>query len=97
MNYMSGALVRETGRFFDVNGALADPTVITLKYRIGTGATQTLTGGSIIRDSVGVYYHDFDTTGYTGPGQVEYTLEWIGTGAVQAIVTDYFRVVPPTL
>jgi hypothetical protein len=98
MTYMSGALVRETGRFYDVTGALADPTAVTLKYKIGTGATQSVTfPGTIIRESVGTFHYDFDTTGYAGPGQVEYTLEWIGTGAVQAIVTDYFRVIPPVL
>jgi hypothetical protein len=97
MSYLSGSLVRETGSFFDITGAPADPTAISLLYAVNGGATTTLTyaASQIIKDSVGVYHHDFDTTGIAVDSV--YVLEWIGTGAVQAINTDTFSVNPAPL
>lgn len=93
--YMSGSLVRTTAQFSNSAGALASPSAATLKYRAGSGATQTVSAP--VNDAVGVFHYDIDTTGWTGPGDQLYTCEWIGTGVVQAINTDYFSVEPPAL
>lgn len=97
--YISGSLVRETGNFFNIAGAAADPTAISLKYAINGGSVTTLTfaASQLVKDSTGVYHNDFDTTGWTGPGNAVYVLEWIGTGAVQAITNDTFTVTVPAL
>jgi hypothetical protein len=99
MAYISGSLVRETGTFTDITGALNDPTVVTLMYQIGSSSIVTLVYGSsaIVRSSIGVYYYDFDTTGFSGAGQQAYVCQWIGTGTVQAINNDSFSVTAPLL
>lgn len=98
--YMSGSLVRTTATFTDVTGALADPTTVTLKYRPGAGAavvTLTYAGSQLTKLSTGVYYADLDTTSWVTAGSVTVTLEWIGTGACQAVATDTFQVTEPVL
>lgn len=87
--YMSGSLVRTTAKFTDASGTLTDPSTVTLKYKAGTGSTQT---PDSTKDSTGVYHYDIDTTGWSGPGNQAYTVQWTGTGAVQAIAVDHFEV-----
>lgn len=97
--YISGSLVQTAAQFLNQAGQPADPGTITLKYRAGAGATQTLVYGSsgIQRQGTGSYTFNIDTTGWAGPGYLLYTTEWIGTGAVQAIGIDYWQVEPPAL
>lgn len=97
--YMSGSLVRATGTFLDINGAAADPTTVTLKYKKDAASTTTLTyaGGGVTKTATGVYHVDLDTTGWAGPDTQLWTLEWIGTGTVVAIATDSFKVSAPAL
>jgi hypothetical protein len=106
-SYYTGALVRvatytgpsisPTGGFMDVNGNLADPTVITLKYKPGSAAS-TITviypTAPIVKDGVGLYHADLDTTGLLPVGMAldEWTYEWIGTGAIQAPALNIFEV-----
>lgn len=99
MTYISGSLVRATGTFTDINGAPADPTTISLKYKSGSGSTTTLTyaGSQLTKLSTGVYYADLDTSGWAGPNNQLWTLEWIGTGTCQAISGDSFTVSAPVL
>lgn len=63
---------------------LTDPSTITLKFRVGGGATTTWvyqgTGG-IEKVSTGVYTADIDTTGLPGA----WTVEWVGTGTCAAV------------
>jgi hypothetical protein len=96
---MSGTLVTSTAQFTNAAGVLTDPTVITFKYRAGAGATQTAVYPSspVVRTAAGVYYANIDTTGWAGPGNLLYTTEWVGTGTVQAIQSDYWLVEPPSL
>jgi hypothetical protein len=98
-SYISGSLVRETGTFTDITGALNDPTVVTLMYQIGSASIVTLVYGasSIVRVSIGVYYYQFDTTGFSGSGSQSYVCQWMGTGTVQAINNDSFTVTAPLL
>ncbi len=93
--YMSGSLVRSTATFTDDTGSPADPDAVTFKWKQGAGDTQT--DSSPTKDGTGVYHHDLDTTGWAGPDNQPWTLQWSGTGAVQAIGTDSFDVSPPAL
>lgn len=97
--YVSGSLVRVTGSFFDVTGTAADPTTVTLKYKKDAGDVTTLTyaDADLTKDATGVYHVDLDTTGWAGPDTQLWTLEWIGTGTVIAIVSDAFKVTPPAI
>lgn len=63
---------------------------MTLKVRDGTGANST---PAAVKDGVGLYHFDLDTTGKPGI----WTYEWIGTGAVQAITPNKFEVQNPPL
>jgi hypothetical protein len=97
--YMSGSLVQSVANFVNILGVAADPTTITFKYRTGSGSTTTVVYPSapIVRVGTGSYTANLDTTGWLGPGNLLYTVEWIGTGAVQAIAPDYWQVEPATL
>lgn len=91
-SYMSGTLVRSKASFKNLAGAAADPDDVTLQYQVNAGSTQDATP---IKDTTGEYHTDFDTTGFSGPGNQTYVLLWTGTGTVQAIGSDTFVVTPP--
>lgn len=106
--YLRGSLVRvatytgpvgnPTGGFLDENGELADPTVVTLTYRPGTGqdlVTVTYPSAPVERDATGLYHADLDTTPATASSP--WTYEWDGTGAVQAPAANAFIVDVPYL
>ncbi|SRR5216684_76912 len=105
--YTAGALVRvatytgtiaaPTGGFRDINNALIDPTAVTLKYKPGPGvATITVLypAAPVIKDAVGLYHADLDTTGGATPPLTEWAYEWIGTGVCQATAKAVFEVEP---
>jgi len=94
----SGPILSPAGGFRDVNGNLADPTTVTLQYRPGTGqavVTVTYPSAPIVKDGVGLYHADLDTTPATATGV--WTYECIGTGAVQAPARNAFAVDLPQL
>ncbi len=97
--YLSGTLVRTTTTFTNASGAATDPTTITLKYQKAAGPATTVVYPSspVIKDGVGVYHADLDTTGWAGPNNLKYFIEWIGTGTVQAINVDNWEVTPAEL
>ena len=84
--YTAGAKVRILVTFTDNTGALIDPGTVSLKYALPNVAnvSQTYNPGNIVRDSLGVYHYDLDTTG-SAPGALRY--EWLGTGSGQAAGT----------
>lgn len=94
--YMSGALVGSTATFVNASGAPTDPSTIVFKWKAGAGTVTTITypDARITRVAQGVYTSNVDTTGWTGPGNILYTTEWIGTGNVQAPGADYWEVEP---
>ena len=75
----AGTLLRFTIAFTDVDGNSGDPTTITFAYQVnGGGATVLAYGASaIVRDGLGAYHVDVDTTNQ--PGYWEW--EWKGAGA----------------
>lgn len=97
--YMSGSLVTSTATYANDAGTPTDPTVVTLKYKTGSGATTTVTYPSapVVKVSTGVYSAEFDTSGWTGPDNQLWATQWSGTGTVQAIAADYWQVTPPAL
>jgi hypothetical protein len=88
---MAGNKVRLTATFTDANGALLDPGTVALKYQVDNGAITTVTwaGAQVIRDSLGVFHYDIDTSGLVGG--LEY--EWVTTGAGQAAASGVFRII----
>ena len=82
-SYMAGSLITSTATFTSTEtGEPADPDTITVKIaQRGSLASYTYPDSFITRSATGVYSCEIDTTGQSGPGVVE----WIGTGAVQAI------------
>jgi len=100
--FMAGSLVTSTATFLDGNGNPADPSAVTLKYKQGAGATTTVTyqpntPTSITRNSPGVYSTELDTTGWTGPDNQLWTVQWSGAGNVQAIAVSNWQVEPAAL
>lgn len=97
--WMSESLVTVTVTFLDDTGTPADPSVITLKYKAGTADTITAVypASPVTKVSAGIYQAELDTTGFTGPGQQPWTVQWSGTGNVQAIAVATFTVVPAAL
>jgi hypothetical protein len=88
----AGPVGNPTGGFRDINGNLADPTTVTLQYRLGaTGAPITVVypDARIIKDAVGLYRSGLDTT---GSPEISWTYAWEGTGAVQAVAENTFIV-----
>lgn len=77
MAYLIGDLARLTVTFRDLEGALVDPTTVTLT--IQDPANVETTPGSIVNDSTGVYHYDLNLT---AAGTWFY--RWTGTGAAQA-------------
>ncbi len=103
--YTSGALVRVAtysgdisdplGGFRDASGNLADPLIVTLRYRASqTGPLITVVypASLLIRDATGLYHGDLDTTG--SPTSV-WAYEWLGYGNVQAPASNSFIVRAP--
>jgi len=86
--YTIGQQVQLTATFTNTAGAAADPTTITLKYRVpATGVVTTKTYGvdALIRSSTGVYYFNL-TLNVAG----EWWYRWEGAGAI--IATDEERI-----
>jgi hypothetical protein len=97
--YLAGNLVRVTAAFANAAGAAADPTTVTLEYRPGLGAALTTVvypTAPIIKDSVGNYHADLDTTG-SNPGVTVWDYGWFGTGTVQAVSTGAFTTTQPII
>lgn len=96
--WVAGSLVTSTVTFTaESTGEPADPSAITLSWQPGYQATvQTATygdGSTITKVSTGVYAAELDTTSHPGP----WTVQWTGTGTVQAIAVSNFQVTPAPL
>lgn len=76
LNYQVGDGFVLTGTFYDIDGALADPTDVVMKVKDPAGTITELTPTNT---SVGVYTGEFEAT-------ISGTYYWriAGTGAVKA-------------
>jgi hypothetical protein len=52
----SGPLATPTGGFLNQSGVLYDPATPTLRYRLPGQAVQSVSGGSLTKDGVGLYH-----------------------------------------
>jgi len=94
----AGSVSAPSGGFVNEDGDLADPTVVTLLYRPGTGqavVTVTYPASPVVRDAAGLYHADLDTT--DAVDSATWTYEWAGTGTVQACAVNAFIVDVPFL
>jgi hypothetical protein len=91
-SYVRGALIRVAGVFTNAAGSPTDPTVVRFKWKSPAGAVTTYvypTDGALVKDSVGNYHVDIDTT--SAEGRYYYRFESTGTG--QAADEGNFTVV----
>lgn len=79
MSYPVTSIARLSVSFTLANGTPADPTTITLMIGKPNGTSETVTGGSIVRDGTGEYHYD-----YTVDQEGLHSYRWQGTGAVEA-------------
>lgn len=93
----SGSIASPVGGFRDSSGNLADPTTVVLKYQVGNApeVTATYPSSPIVKDAVGLYHANLDTTGLAPNSPVIESYRWIGTGAVQAPAQNAFEIRPP--
>jgi hypothetical protein len=88
--YHVGTEVRVTGTFKDADGAVANPTTISLVVRDPSGneATYTYGGaGTITKGSTGIYHQ-----GITTDEEGVWVYQWTGTGAVVTVDEGWFNV-----
>lgn len=88
--YDEGQLVRLTGTFTTLAGALHDPTVVKVRWLTPAGAiTIKIYGvdGEVVRDSLGVYHLDVDAS-----SQGTWKFRWEATGTGQAAKESEFFV-----
>lgn len=85
--YDIGTKVRLIGEFRDLDNVLSDPTVVVAKTRDPSGNVTTISGGSVTKDSTGVYHVDVTLD---ESGTWWYRFE--GTGAVVAADEQAFVV-----
>lgn len=92
MDYNPGDIVRvytDPG-FTNAAGALADPTTITMRWRVAGGVETSWvygTNAEVVKDSTGVYHADIPITTV---GLHYY--QWEGTGAVATVEGETFMV-----
>jgi hypothetical protein len=89
----TGDIVRvaTTPGFVNAAGALTDPTVVRLRWRVAGGTETTwiyLTDSQVVKDSVGVYHADIPVIA----AGLHY-FRWEGTGTVTAAEESTFNVV----
>lgn len=100
--YLAGALVQvstytgpvdsPTGGFRTLAGVLADPDVVEIRWRTsenGEVTTVAYPDPRIIKDGVGLYRSNLDTTGSDAS---TWAYAWAGTGGLQAINAGTFYV-----
>lgn len=93
MKNYDGPIATPTLGFRDSNGALIDPATVKLTYQPPTGAPVTFAygGGQIVKDAVGLYHYDVDTTGQPGI----WVYEWYSP--TQTIQSNSFSVTPDAI
>ena len=97
-SYVVGNVIRVTATFSDpVTNLPLDPTVVKLTFGTKTAPTTWtyLATGAIIRDSLGTFHADLDTTGGIALGKPTVWLyEWTSTGTGQAANSGQFTIMP---
>ena len=91
-SYDIGDLIRLRGSFTNSAGAAVDPSSVTLQYRLlaadPTSYTTLIYGvNSVVKASVGEYYHDLSVT-----SDGEWRYRWNGLGANAAAAETPFKI-----
>ena len=92
--YQDGDLVRVEATFTNADDQEIDPDAVTINVTRPDGTTTTTSWPDsptvLVRESLGNFYIDVDTTGY--PGDWHYA--WVSTGTGQASQVGEFSVEP---
>jgi len=91
LRVFDGTLVRSTVSFRDIEGVLADPPTVVVKWMNDAGTVFVytyITDVEVVRDAVGIYHMDrvADSNG-------AWWVQWEGVGLVKE--EDYFYVQAP--
>lgn len=89
MAYLQGQLIRLFASF-SLDGALTDPTTVTVKYKTPTGTSTTLvypTDFAVVKDGVGNYHLDLNLNA----GGTWY-FRWEATGTIIGAAQETFTV-----
>lgn len=81
---VAGSLVTLTVTIKDPAGQLIDPTTLKVVYRVRSRPPVSFTYGvdaALIRDGVGLYHVDVDSTDQAGPWTAEVITTGVGQGA----------------
>jgi len=89
--YLSGNVIRFSMTFTNVDNTLTDPTTVTCEVGMTDDDITTL---AVVRDGVGLYHADWDTTGVMAG---TYYVEANGTGTVIAAAEVTVRIKSPHL
>jgi len=91
-SYDVGDSIRLSAVFYDENGAVVDPTTVTLKVKDLVPATTSYVYGvdsEITKDRVGHYHADLTID---GAGDGYWYFRWEGTGTAVAAEEEKFKV-----
>lgn len=90
MSYVVGHTIRLYCDFYNLSGAAADPTGVTLTLQAAGGAptVYTYAATEITRESTGVYYREITLAAPIG----RWNYRWEGTGAVKAVEEGTYTV-----
>ena len=96
--YVATNVVRVTAVFSDpVTNLPIDPAVVKLTFGTKTAPTTWtyLATGTIVRDSLGTFHADLDTSGgIVGSKPTTWNYEWTSTGVGQAASVGSFTIMP---
>lgn len=98
---IQGTIVRfyTSSPFATLDGTPVDPTTVVFGFQVASGSVQQVTYGTpasfgtIVRDGIGLFHIDIDTTNLPGI----WTYVWACTGIVQTRAEDQIEIVEPTL
>lgn len=94
--YSTGADVRVSVAFTDINNQPGDPTTITLRVRdpLGNITVSVFAASNIVKDSTGNYHFDVTLPLTSAAAAGAWYYRWEGTGSVTATSEGEFLVQP---
>lgn len=92
MSVLVGNIVQVYAKFYNKENVLIDPTSLNVKIKDPAAVITTYTYGiavQVVRESLGVYYINIDTTAQTGT----WYAKWTSTGTGQGVAQTNFTVI----
>lgn len=93
-----GDAVRLSAAFTNAAGTATDPTTVTLKVRPKGGTEEVFvyaTDVELVKDTTGNYHLDYTVPTIAPHRGLEFSYQWIGTGAVAVVEPGTFSVSDP--